>query len=196
LADDITYRTLFDALPIPGLVVDADMQIRDLNQAAAEFCGEDKAGLRMRRGGEVLHCIHVLDAPAECGRGPHCATCVMRNVVSQCLDGGTVRRRRSRLHLGQGTQCRLVEFLVTASPVPGTQSEPLALLMLEDITEMSILKDIVPICMNCKKIRDDEQLWHDIEGYFRRYAGVDFSHGVCPACRQQLFPELEDQPIR
>jgi hypothetical protein len=70
--------------------------------------------------------------------------------------------------------------------MPG--GEPLALLILEDIGEISTLRNILPICANCKKIRNDQQYWQHVEGYFHDYIGVDFSHGICPACMQDLYP--------
>jgi hypothetical protein len=60
--------------------------------------------------------------------------------------------------------------------------EPLALVIIEDITEISTLKSIIPMCMQCRKIRNDEQYWQTVEQYFHEHIGVDFSHGICPDC--------------
>lgn len=80
-----------------------------------------------------------------------------------------------------------LELLLTASPVTDANAAELALLIVEDITELSTLKDLIPICMSCKKIRDDEKLWRDVDAYFHQYVGVDFTHGVCPSCRQDFL---------
>jgi hypothetical protein len=61
---------------------------------------------------------------------------------------------------------------------------------MEDITDLSTLKNLIPICANCKKVRDDDQYWHNLELYFTRHTGVDFSHGICPSCADELYPEL------
>ena len=182
----LTYRNLLDALPIPVFLVDGDIRIVDLNQAAADFCDGKKGDLRMRWGGEVLHCLHATDVPEGCGGGPSCSSCVIRGVVMTCLAGSAVRRRRFRMDIVQDEQRSKLELLLTASPMTDPDPAELALLMIEDITEVSTLKDIIPICMNCKKIRDDDKLWQDVDAYFHRYVGVDFSHGICPACRLQL----------
>ena len=55
-----------------------------------------------------------------------------------------------------------IELLITASPMPSSE-EPQVLLILEDINEISTLRDIIPICAHCKKIRDDQKYWHSVE---------------------------------
>lgn len=69
----------------------------------------------------------------------------------------------------------------------------LALLIIEDITEMVELQRIVPICMSCKKVRDDDQYWTDVEAYFKRYWDLDFSHGYCPACAVKEMAKLGER---
>lgn len=133
----LSYRNLLDALPIPVFVVDRDVRIVDLNQAAADFCRGTKGDLRLRRGGEVLHCLHANDVPRGCGQGPACNTCIIRNVVGDCLNGAEVRRRRFRMEVVHGEQRQQKELLLTASPVSDDHSGKLALLMVEDMTEVS-----------------------------------------------------------
>jgi response regulator RpfG family c-di-GMP phosphodiesterase len=51
--------------------------------------------------------------------------------------------------------------------------------------EVRQLQGLLPICMDCKKIRDDNNYWHQVEHYIRRYADVSFTHSICPACFQK-----------
>jgi PAS domain-containing protein len=182
------YRTILDAIPIPVFVVDGDVRIRDLNEVAISFCGQGKDAIYRQRGGEVLHCMHSLDVPEGCGRAPICGNCVIRGSVTACLQGQKVSRKRMRMEFVEGLSRKPLELLITASPMPDG-GEPLALLMIEDITELLSLRALVPICMKCKKIRDDEQYWHEVEAYFHDWIGVDFSHGICPACVKQFYPQ-------
>ena len=56
------------------------------------------------------------------------------------------------------------------------------------------LQGMLPICSECKKIRDDKGYWNRIESYISRHSGVEFSHGICPDCAKKLYPELyEDE---
>lgn len=56
----------------------------------------------------------------------------------------------------------------------------------ETLTQVRQLKDLLPICMYCKKVRDDQDYWHQIENYIHSHTGTDFSHGICPDCFAQI----------
>ena len=59
-------------------------------------------------------------------------------------------------------------------------------------TQVRQLEEMLPICSYCKKIRDDQNYWQQLEGYIKERTGSDFSHSVCPDCYQRvLMPELE-----
>ena len=45
--------------------------------------------------------------------------------------------------------------------------------------------------MNCKKIRDDQDYWNQVEVYVHDHTEAEFSHGICPECTKKLYPELE-----
>ncbi len=54
------------------------------------------------------------------------------------------------------------------------------------------LEELLPICSYCKKIRDDQNYWQQMEGYINERTGSEFSHSVCPDCYQRvIIPELE-----
>jgi transcriptional regulator with GAF, ATPase, and Fis domain len=56
------------------------------------------------------------------------------------------------------------------------------------ISELKVLRGILPICANCKKIRDDEGYWNQIEHYLHEHSEVEFTHGICPECEAILYP--------
>ena len=57
--------------------------------------------------------------------------------------------------------------------------------------EVTHLKRLLPICMYCKKVRDDGDYWQEIDAYIHEHTGTDFSHGVCPACIESgVAPEF------
>ena len=51
------------------------------------------------------------------------------------------------------------------------------------------LSGMLPICANCKKIRDDKGYWQAVEAYLMEHTDAMFSHGCCPECRKKLYPE-------
>jgi PAS domain-containing protein len=189
--NNLYCQTILNAIPLAIFVVDEDVRIHDLNQAAATVFGLNKGTILKRRGGEVLNCLHSQDVPEGCGRGEFCRTCIIRNSVKASLQGQTVTRRRTKAELLLGGSKKGFELLITASPLPNND-EPLTLLIIEDISEMTTLQEIIPMCAKCKKIRDDQKYWHSVEEYFKDHIGVDFSHGLCPTCMQELYPHFSE----
>ncbi|MBW1741009.1 MAG: GAF domain-containing protein [Deltaproteobacteria bacterium] len=53
-----------------------------------------------------------------------------------------------------------------------------------------ILSGFLPICAKCKKIRDDASKWVEIETYIRDHTDVEFSHGICPECAKEQYPDF------
>lgn len=58
------------------------------------------------------------------------------------------------------------------------------------LAEIRTLEGIIPICSYCKRIRDDEGAWEQVEVYVSRHSHSDFSHGICPDCAKVHFPDL------
>lgn len=58
------------------------------------------------------------------------------------------------------------------------------------LSQVKTLRGMLPICASCKKIRDDQGYWHQIETYIRDHSEADFSHGICMDCARKLYPEL------
>ena len=54
--------------------------------------------------------------------------------------------------------------------------------IVEFTTQIRQLKELLPICMYCKRIRDDQDYWQQVESYIHTYTGSNFSHGICPDC--------------
>jgi PAS domain S-box-containing protein len=62
----------------------------------------------------------------------------------------------------------------------------------EALNRIDVLTGLLPICGACKKVRDDEGYWNDIEEFITRNSEAVFSHGICPDCKGKLYPELDD----
>jgi DNA-binding response OmpR family regulator len=61
------------------------------------------------------------------------------------------------------------------------------------LAEIKVLKGLLPICSHCKKIRDDKGGWEPIEVYIRNHSEAKFSHGICPSCARELYPDFYKQ---
>lgn len=61
------------------------------------------------------------------------------------------------------------------------------------LAEVKELQTILPICMYCKNIRDDENYWQTVEAYLAHHTHTQFSHGICPTCYERVVAsEFED----
>jgi len=55
--------------------------------------------------------------------------------------------------------------------------------------QIATLQGIIPICAWCKAVRDDDGFWEDVETYVRGRTEAEFTHSICPDCKQKHFPE-------
>jgi PAS domain S-box-containing protein len=60
----------------------------------------------------------------------------------------------------------------------------------EALEEVKRLSGLLPICAECKMIRNDEGYWTKIEEYIESHSEAEFTHGICPKCAKKLYPEL------
>jgi DNA-binding response OmpR family regulator len=81
---------------------------------------------------------------------------------------------RARLKVGQ----RVVELERTLAQRVADLQQALA--------DVHTLKGMLPICMYCKSVRDDQDYWRQIEEYIHTETGADISHGICPACMAKI----------
>jgi phosphoserine phosphatase RsbU/P len=113
--------------------------------------------------GEKLDVIAGLDAGAD-------------DYLSKPFDPGELR---ARVDVGQ----RIIEM-----------QERLALQVEELIRaneHIKMLQGILPICSFCKKIRDDQGYWNQVEDYVSRHSEAEFSHSVCPECVKKYYPDFK-----
>ena len=183
--------SILEAIPLPILVVDEDVRIFWYNQSAAPLLGLEPDLVFLKRGGEVLHCLHAVGSTEGCGRTEFCKDCPIRNSVQQSINGQRVVRKQNKMRMVEKDRVVEMNLLVTTAPF-AYQDESLVLLILEDISELMELKGIVPICAYCKRIRDDEAFWQSVENYFKVHLNLNFSHGVCPDCAKKLYPDLHE----
>lgn len=70
------------------------------------------------------------------------------------------------------------------------RKEELERLVAERTAEIKSLHGILPICANCKKIRNEQGAWQGLEVYISQHTDAEFSHGICADCRQALYPSI------
>jgi PAS domain-containing protein len=182
-------REIFDAIPAMLVIVDDDVRILHVNTTATKGLGLDIKDVHHKRGGEALHCVHSTDVPEGCGRAPACSDCVIRNSVKMAVQGGKTYRKGTRMLFGNGDTKTELHLLVSSAPFLYSE-KPYVLLTIENVSELIQLKSLLPICMHCKKIRNDEGYWKEITEYFNAHLDVDFSHGLCDDCLVKHYPDV------
>ena len=86
---------------------------------------------------------------------------------------------------------------VTASKLAEEERERLVTELQSALTEVRTLQEILPICSYCRKIRDDENYWHTVEGYIAEHTSSRFSHSICPNCMAtEVEAQFNDPEIR
>jgi PAS domain-containing protein len=181
-------HAITSALPLPIFVIDGQMRILDANEAGARLQGDEQTLERLC--GEALHCINHHEHEGGCGSTRHCDDCVIQSAVHRALGGERVVRLRAEMTLLQADGARrAAHYLVTASPFKHAE-QAYALVVLEDVSELVELRELLPICAGCKKIRDDQGYWEHVEGFLTRHVARELTHGLCPSCEQRYYSDL------
>jgi hypothetical protein len=61
----------------------------------------------------------------------------------------------------------------------------------EALGKVNQLSGLLPICSGCKKVRDDQGYWEQVESYIVRHSDAQFSHGICPDCADKIYPGIK-----
>jgi PAS domain S-box-containing protein len=142
-----------------------------------------------------------------------------RNRLEESPDPFTQILKGKRVEGYETFHCRqdgeVIPVSVTTSPIKDGQGRIIGVSMIGcDITKRKLeeqerlfliqelsqalnnvksLRGLLPICSTCKKIRDDQGYWNQLESYIAEHSEAQFTHGTCPDCEAQLTSELETQ---
>ena len=89
------------------------------------------------------------------------------------------------LHINKEDIILIIARDITERKQAEAAREKLVMELQEALANVRILRGLLPICAWCKKIRDDQGYWRQMEAYIREHSEADFSHGICPACAQK-----------
>jgi hypothetical protein len=179
--DAAFINAMFNHVPACVVAVDREMRVLEYNAPASSLFGASRRHVVRRRAGSVFRCVHAREAPRGCGTSPHCGACGVRGAAMEAFAGEPPRRRRATLEIvreGRRQQCSL---MVGATRFV-YRGAPMALLVLDDVRALPAQQRLISICMSCKKVRNQKDLWVHLETFFRDRLNADFSHGYCPEC--------------
>jgi len=58
-------------------------------------------------------------------------------------------------------------------------------------TEVNTLRNLIPVCSHCRRVRRDDKAYESIEAYISKNSSIRFTHGICPECLAKYYPELK-----
>ena len=70
------------------------------------------------------------------------------------------------------------------------ENDQLIVELKDALSQLKTMSGLLPICAICKKIRDDRGSWNQLEAYICDHSDAKFTHGLCPECAQELYPEM------
>lgn len=120
---------------------------------------------------------------------------VLDTLISKEIDVQTIE--------GQWYTMRILPYRTTDNMIEGavisfiniTERKQSEDVVQKALDEIGTLRGIIPMCANCKKIRDDQRFWSQVEDYVQNHTEAMFSKGMCPDCLKELDPELEKKEI-
>ncbi len=176
----VARRTLVEEMADAMVVVDAQCRIMDANGKACVILGlpVPAIGTTLPSGSSLrvaLESTLVPGAPQEIALETR----------------GERRFYDARVTPVQGTHNRVTGTIVLLHDVTDThllieEKNRLIKELSEASEEINALRGIIPICMYCKKVRDDDGFWHQVESYVSARSLAQFSHGLCPDCLKKL----------
>lgn len=184
LQDNEFFRLLFKVIPTGIVLVDENGYVQAINPEGSKmFCVEPLDDSIHYRGGELLRCINAKDG---CGVASACQTCILRTNAMVAIKGKTVSRQKGKFCTIKDNDIRQFILQVTASPLVYGQLT-LALLIIEDISLVTELSGLIPICSSCHRIRDDKGEWVNIGKYLQEHSEAELTHDYCPTCSKELL---------
>lgn len=142
----------------------------------------------------VFYFLPVSLAAWYVGRGSSVCFAVFSVIVWFGADTLSGHVHPSHFYAVWNTLVRLASFLMIGWSVSEIRhlldrEHQLAEELRRALSEVKVLEAFLPICCQCKKIRDEEGQWQQLERYIGKHTGTKFSHGYCPECAQKVMAE-------
>jgi PAS domain S-box-containing protein len=111
--------------------------------------------------------------------------------VFRCKDGSRLTGLVSAKLITLGGVPHMISVTrdVTDHKAADEEREKLVLELKKALSQVKALSGLLPICASCKRIRNGEGRWEQMEEYIRDRSEAEFSHGICPECAQELYPD-------
>lgn len=188
--DPALYRMIFDLSMDGLLLVDCDTQmILQANQRVEMLLGYSPQ--------EIIGKPFIFLFP-ENAMKPELPSKIYDGVFCiefQKKDGSKVPLDLTVTTIGLAPECGILVTLRDASERIRAEEEREKILqeLQHALDNIKTLRGLLPICAYCKKIRNDQGYWEQVETYVKTHSLADFTHGICPDCMKKLEEELNNK---
>jgi transcriptional regulator with PAS, ATPase and Fis domain len=166
------FKNLFNSIPCGVLIVDSDRRVMAVNDVLKRTFGVSEAAAIGLRGGEALRCIHSHTSPDGCGYADECKACIVRQTALEAIGGRQIHRRKAKVTLYLDDKPNELDLLVSASPLEHEKKQ-MAIVMLEDITELSSLRRRLKTEQSFAGIIGSDYRMHDLFETIRQITDVN-----------------------
>jgi PAS domain S-box-containing protein len=184
------WTATLDAIEDFISVHDWDFRIVRANRALARHLGCEPAHLVGQRCHWVFHGTEEPWPGCPHDRARQTETTATEEILDSCL-GVPLQVRCSPYcdEAGRAVGTVHVARDITQERRRDAEREALIARLQEALAQAKILGGLLPICSSCKRIRDDQGYWNQIEAYIGERSHAEFTHGICPECAQELYPQ-------
>jgi len=193
------FKSLFDAVPSPVFFKDTKGVYRFCNKAFAEYSGLPKKEIIGRtdydlNSKKVAAAYHEIDLMLIQNRQVQYYEVSFKNADGTRQD---IIFNKACYVNENGLVTGLVGVLIDVTERRRVEEERqrLAQELQKAFAEIRILKEVLPICSYCGKIRNDEGSWLKIESYIEDLIGTKFSHGICTECVKKKYPKYHEKKV-
>jgi len=189
------YRTVFDTIQDGITVLDLDLNIIQANQTVELYYGNTDI-----TGKKCYQVYHNKKGPCEnCPAKEAIRTGKLQKVEITVPDNQgdnlIIELFAVPFHDASGNVCGIVEYGRNITDRRKAEEAKVNLIseLHHALSEIKVLKGILPFCSYCKKIRDDNGYWEKVDVYIHEHSAADISHGICPDCLKKFYPEHYEQ---
>lgn len=188
------FKVLFWHLPVIAALLDQEQRVHLVNRTLQVLFHHDAAITHPQTIGDYCTCAYASREPLGCGHAPQCKKCIIRNTVSQAIHVKTAIQDKGSITVQTGSGVSFLKVFIAATPLE-VNGSTMALLIMQDIANITQLNGLLPICSCCKKIRTADGRWLNLERYIERHSEAQFTHDYCPECLNHFYlNEAKDVP--
>ncbi len=188
------YLTMLESIADHISMIDKELNIIWANKTARKWFGNDIIGKKCYK---IFHKSDEPCKPYPCITLKAFQDCKIHEHETKVIDKDScVRHFHSSANIAlrdnENNPTAVIEISrdITDLKLIEEERDKLIKKLQDALENASNLRGLLPICSSCKKVRDDDGYWHQVEVYIRDHSDADFSHSICPDCKKTLYSDV------